>query len=373
MITCFAVCARMRPKLDVSTFTPISSPTSASGSNALASSRLICAFLSVTSSTTSRNSNSSISPSSSLKRASISLSRPRSRLAAWRIASSSAAMISLGSIPLSFATWSISRFRPSIGWPPPRCTRSRAAPSALLVRIPRLRAREVGAREVVDPVSARHLAERDLERRPRRRARARSRPRSSRAGRGSAAGPSSGRRVSTLTSQPHAAAKSFSRASTRSRPGDDTSSRYERSISILGVEVRPHLARHVGAAIDRHAAVALRRVDRDPHQPRRTAAAHLDVDQLVAVRFHDRLDQCAQLRRNVAVHRVARLRSALDRAPKKRKADGAPTFQLGNARSSVPRCTRASLAAARSSRARGCARADSEIAGERGRERDSVL
>ena len=37
MITCFAVWARMRPKLDVSSFTPISSPTSASGSYALAS------------------------------------------------------------------------------------------------------------------------------------------------------------------------------------------------------------------------------------------------------------------------------------------------------------------------------------------------
>jgi hypothetical protein len=104
MITCFAVWARMRPKLDVSTFTPISSPISASGSYALASFKLMCAFLSVTSSTTSRNSNSSISPSSSLKRASISVSRPRSRLAACRIASSSAAMISLESRPLSFAT-----------------------------------------------------------------------------------------------------------------------------------------------------------------------------------------------------------------------------------------------------------------------------
>ena len=168
------------------------------------------------------------------------------------------------------------------------------------------------------------------------------RPRSSRARPRKRRRPSSGRRVSTLTSQPHAAAKSRSRASTRSRPGDDTSSRYARSIASSASSCVPTSRDTVGAAIDRHAAVALRRVDRDPHQPRRAAAAHVDVDELVAVRFHDRLDQCAQLGRDVAVHRVCKTSSALDRAPKKRKADGAPLSRLGKpgASSVLPACAR---------------------------------
>ena len=97
MITCLAVCAAMRPKpARVELHADLVADL---GVGVVARARrraLICVFGSVTRSTTSRNSNSSISPSSSLKRASISrLVAELRACAAWRIASSSASMIIL--------------------------------------------------------------------------------------------------------------------------------------------------------------------------------------------------------------------------------------------------------------------------------------
>ena len=127
-------------------------------------------------------------------------------------------MISLRSIPLSLAIWSISRFRPSM-----RRTLSRA----------RVR-REVVARELVDPVGLRDLRERDLDTRarpPSMRATAglearRSAPRKRRR-------PSSGRRVSIVHLAAARAQRNPSRAPAPGRgpattPPGDTAPRSRR-------------------------------------------------------------------------------------------------------------------------------------------------
>jgi hypothetical protein len=73
---------------------------------------------------------------------------------------------------------------------------------------------------------------------------------------------------------------------------------------FVGVEASSDLPRHVGAAPDRHAAIPDRRVDDDAHERTPGTRQDLGIDQLQLVAGQDRLDDLAQTRRDVPVHRV---------------------------------------------------------------------
>src|SRR5215469_12981920 len=300
MITCFAVWARMRPKSVVSSFTPIWSPSSASGSSARAGAIRIWFSGSVRFSTTVRNSKSSISPSSSLKRASISFSWPYLRRAACFMASSSAPMMTRLSMPLSLAIWSISRFKPSMLCAP-------------LVPRPR----EVGPRELVHPIRLADLREGD------RHFLAVHRHRGDPRGEGQEPTPETP-------------------ASGEGPPGLDLDLQPARRLEVLlpcqppvqsrrgnlkpiahrervrRVNVRADLPRDVGAAVNRHLAVPERRVDRHAELPGPPAPHELRIHQLEPVGLHDGLDQGPKLLGDVPIH--------LSCAQKRKKRTKSPLF-----------------------------------------------
>ena len=187
------------------------------------------------------------------------------------------------------------------------------------------------ARDVVDPVCARHLVERDLERRSVDAHAARSPPSKLSSTSAKAAPPVERPRASrALTSEPHAAAKSRSRASTRSSPGDDTSSRYARSIASSASSCVPtsrdtSAQRSIGTRPS-----PCRRVDRDPHQPRRAAAAHVDVDELVAVRPPRSARSVRAARAGCRGTPCCKTSFCPRSGPKKTKSGRSAAFQLGN-------------------------------------------
>ena len=134
--------------------------------------------------------------------------------------------------------------------------------------------------------------------------------------------PSSGSRVSIRTSAPQAAAKSFSRASRRSSPGDDTSSRYGHRDRVGRVEVRLDLTRHVGAAFHGDPTVTARRVDGDAQQPGRAAPREQDVDEFETRVFDDRFDQSSSSPPECPGTRHSDLQTAS--SPQTKKADISP-------------------------------------------------
>src|SRR3990172_6052758 len=320
MITCFAVWARMRPKSLVSSLTPMSSPSSAPGSRPRARSRSTWLVGSITCSTTSRNSKISISPSSSLKRASISRSWPNLRRAAWRIASSMAPITTCLSMPLSLAIWSISRLRPANA---SFMLVSPSSPGGAPGGAPRgRRAGEILGREVVHLVRLRHLGEGDAHLGAVHLHAQRLGVEVEELSLEAAASV-----LGTLRLDVHLAAARRGEVllapehAVETRGGDlEAVAHGDRCVRA---EVRAELPRNARAHLDPDAPVADRRVHDHPQDPRAPTLVQLHVHQLERVGLDHGLDPLAQLARDVPIHRPPPppgLRSRIP-SPEKKKAD----------------------------------------------------
>jgi hypothetical protein len=95
---------------------------------------------------------------------------------------------------------------------------------------------------------------------------------------------------------------------------------------VRRVQLRRDLARHVGAALDRHQAVAARRVHDHPKRPRRPALVMLDIHQLQSVIRDDGLDQGSHVFRNVPIHVSPTF------GPKRMKWTGGPLLPIDQSR-----------------------------------------
>ena len=175
------------------------------------------------------------------------------------MASSSALMMTRLSMPLSFAIWSISRFKASM-LAPPSAGPSGSAPGffarsfAKSVRVKRytLVAFPISSngtsycRPSTDRLAIPASNRSSLPRKRRR--------------------PSSGRRVSIDTSAPQAAAKSFA-----AQPAVESRRRHLEPVAhrnrVRRVELRTDLPRYLCTVLDRHQTVTGRCVDHDPKLP----------------------------------------------------------------------------------------------------------